>query len=340
MTLIGGQVAAGTPGAAGGLVVLEHPVERGVGADDEQARAGGDRHQPGAGGRALQLLAARQRDRVAGDDAVDVGAVAADGQGVGVDAVRHLLHRADRLERVAEGLEVGDHGAAAVGLLEVGVGGVDPGVDDRDAHAVAGELLPVGAGERLGGLVAARRDVAAVLEQVDRPGCPRRRSRPAASARPGPGCRCRSPPRRRSGRSWSPRSCPVAATASFACCSVAPCTITEVGVPACSVVSSVARWAERSARSPESAAVAEVGVTRPAEATSAAAPRARLRTRVVLVRTIESLLAPSVGCGATRSVGPRGDVRVNERGPSGSRRGAGCDAWSTSGGAWDCSSWR
>ena len=81
-------------GAARGVVVLEHPVQRGVGADDEQAGAGGEVDQLGAGSGALELRAVGQRGRATGDDAVHVGAVAAEREGVGVDGVRHLLHRA------------------------------------------------------------------------------------------------------------------------------------------------------------------------------------------------------------------------------------------------------
>ena len=45
--------------AARRLVVLEHPVQRGVGADDEQHGAGGDRDQAGAGGGALRAACRR-----------------------------------------------------------------------------------------------------------------------------------------------------------------------------------------------------------------------------------------------------------------------------------------
>ena len=230
--------------------------------------------------------------------------------------VGHLLHRAERLERVAQGLEVGDHGAAAVGLLEVRVGGVDAGVDDRDAHAVAGELLPVGPGQGLGGLVAAGGDVAGVLEEVDRPGCPRRRSRRAPSAPPGPGCRCRWPPRRRSCRSWSPRSSrsrrrrPSPAAAWRRAPSPRWVRRRRGGD------SWVARWDDTSARSPDSAALAVVGATRLAEATSAAAPTAR----VVLIRTIASLHAPSRRCGATRVGRVTGRCALQRAGPVGVTR--------------------
>ena len=45
--------------------------------------------------------------------------------------VRHVEHLAGGLERVAEHLVVADDGAGAVLLLEVGVGRVDAGVDQR-----------------------------------------------------------------------------------------------------------------------------------------------------------------------------------------------------------------
>src|SRR3954471_5360327 len=75
----------------------------------------------------------------AGEDAVEVRAVAAAGDGVGVDAVRHLHHAAAAGVRLveAEALVAGDDGAAAVGVLQEGVGGVDPGVDDRHRDAAA-----------------------------------------------------------------------------------------------------------------------------------------------------------------------------------------------------------
>ena len=97
-----------------------------------------------------------------------MGAVAADRQGVGVDEVGHLLDAAQALGRVAQGLQVGDDCAAAAALLEVGVGRVDTGVDHRDRDALAGELAAVGAGDRLGRLVAAGRLVGGVLEEADR----------------------------------------------------------------------------------------------------------------------------------------------------------------------------
>ena len=103
--------------AAGGLVVLQHPVQRGVGADDHQRGTGRQRDELGAGSGTVQLRAVGERGRAAGDDAGDVGAVTADRQGVGVDAVRDLDHLAGDLERVAGDLVVGDDGGGAVLLL-------------------------------------------------------------------------------------------------------------------------------------------------------------------------------------------------------------------------------
>ena len=57
MTLIGGQVGGRDAGAAGGGVVLEHPVQGGVGADDDQRGAGRQGDQLGAGSGSVQLRA-------------------------------------------------------------------------------------------------------------------------------------------------------------------------------------------------------------------------------------------------------------------------------------------
>ena len=82
-------------------MVLEHPVQGGVGTDDEQAGTGGEVDELGAGSGTL-LDDATDGGRATGDDAVHVRAVAAERQGVGVDGVRHLQHRALGLGRVAQ----------------------------------------------------------------------------------------------------------------------------------------------------------------------------------------------------------------------------------------------
>ena len=167
MTLIGGQVLAGDAGAAGRVVVLQHPVEGRVRTDDHQAGAGREVDQLGAGGGTL-LDRAADHGRAAGDDAVDVRAVAAEREGVGVDAGRDLLDGAGGLGRLTERLVAGHDGAAAVGLLEVRVRRVDAGVDDPDGDALAGQLAAIGAGHRLGGLETAGRLVGGLGEEADR----------------------------------------------------------------------------------------------------------------------------------------------------------------------------
>ena len=72
------------------------------------------------------------------------------------------------LERVAGDLLVGDDGAGAVGLGEVGVVGVDAGVDDADADAGAVETRAVRAGEGVERLLAAGGRVRGVLRELDR----------------------------------------------------------------------------------------------------------------------------------------------------------------------------
>ncbi len=226
-------------------------------------------------------------------------------QRVGVDRGRQRLHRAERLERVAQRLEVGDHGAAAVRLREVGVGGVDARVDDRDADAVAGQLRarPPRSGSGWPRSHGSRRCWCPGRARC--PGCPRRRSRRARCAPPGSALPVPVATTTPILSKLVTAVMPVAATASLACCSVAPCTITAVGAPASRRDSWVARWDDTLARSPDSAAVAVVGATRLAEVASAAAPTAR----VVLIRTIASLHAPSRRCGGPGSAGSRGDVR-------------------------------
>ena len=169
MTLIGGQVLAGTP-APHGALWFSSTQFRAASAPMMNRPAPVERSTSLAPGAAPCWTAPPTGRRTTGDDAVDVGAVAAERQGVGVDAVRHLLHRALGLGRLAQRLVVGHDGAAAVGLLEVRVGRVDAGVDDADGDALAGQRAAVGAGERLGGLEAAGGLVGGLGEEADRLG--------------------------------------------------------------------------------------------------------------------------------------------------------------------------
>jgi len=67
-------------------VVLQDPVEGGVGAEDHDSGAGRERDQLGAGGGTLELAARGECGRSARDDAVDVCAVTADGDGAAYES--------------------------------------------------------------------------------------------------------------------------------------------------------------------------------------------------------------------------------------------------------------
>ena len=110
MTLIGGHVVVGTPAPQGAAwfsstqlraesaprITMPAPVEM--------------RHQRGAGCGALEPAAIGQRGGAARHDAADVGAVATDGEGVGVDEAGQPLHRARLRQRLAQRLQVGHDG--------------------------------------------------------------------------------------------------------------------------------------------------------------------------------------------------------------------------------------
>ena len=168
MTLIGGQVLAGTPAPQGAswfsstqfsaasapMMNSTAPVEMDTslapGAAPWSCRrrtawSGGRRRCRSRGCRGRHRRACRCR-RSSGPSATEQA----------------------RLERVAQRLEVGDDGAAAVGLLEVGVGRVDAGVDDRDRDALAGQRVPSAPVSGLGGLEAAGGRVGGLLEELDR----------------------------------------------------------------------------------------------------------------------------------------------------------------------------
>ena len=247
MTLIGGQVAGRDAGAAGGVVVLEHPVQGRVGADDEEHRAGRDRDQLGAGGGALER--ARRRTAWSG----------------GRRRCRSRGCRGRRPERVSvstesgtfcteqatsngshSGLEVGDDGAGAVGLLEVGVGRVDAGVDDRDRDALAGQRAcrprRSGSGWPRGRGWPCWRSPGRARSAACRP---RRTSRRAGCAPPGSAPWCRRAPTTPILRKVVDVSMPVAATAALAACRFSPWTSTSV-VPV-RLVSCLLRYGDTSA---------------------------------------------------------------------------------------------
>ena len=195
MTLIGGQVLAGTP-APQGASWFSSTQFSAASAPMMKRPAPVEMRTSLAPGAAPCWTAPRRARRATGDDAVDVRAVAAERQRVGVDVVRHLLHRARALGQVAQGLVVGDHGAAAVGLLEVRVRRVDTGVDDPDRDTLAGQRAAVGAGEGLGRLEAAGGLVGGLGEEPDRLGAGldvRAHRTGCAASGSGPWCRGRRP---------------------------------------------------------------------------------------------------------------------------------------------------